>query len=235
VPFWASISILGLVQAALVALPAPHPPPRWMARLRSPWWALVPALSIVVVIGVIEVTPSSADALTYAAVVAVPPLAACALAALTRVRLSPPYTRVHADSRSGGGSDWRAPVVVVGALFVVAWVSPNSLVGEAAATVLSGLACVTLGWLLVCGVPARWLRLGVYAMAVIDTIYVTSDLLQGPNAVLNAAAPAAGLPQLQAVHFGSAQMGFGDLFVAALVGCLLATAADGPEIRLYGV
>jgi hypothetical protein len=28
-------------------------------------------------------------------------------------------------------------------------------------------------------------------------------------------------------------MGFGDLFIAALVGCLL--AADGPEIRLYGV
>jgi hypothetical protein len=84
---------------------------------------------------------------------------------------------------------------------------------------------VTLGWLLVCGVPARWLRLGVYAMAVIDTIYVSSNLLQGPNAVLNAAAPAAGLPRLQAVHFGAALMGFGDLFVAALVGCLL--AAEG--------
>ena len=73
--------------------------------------------------------------------------------------------------------------------------------------------------------PAGWLRLGVYAMAVIDTVYVSSDLLQGPNVVLNAAAPAAGLPQLQAVHFGSALMGFGDLFAAALVGCLL--AADG--------
>jgi hypothetical protein len=59
-------------------------------------------------------------------------------------------------------------------------------------------------------------------MAVIDTAYVASNLLQGPNAVLNAAAPAAGLPRLQAVHFGSALMGFGDLFVAALVGCLLA-------------
>ena len=62
-------------------------------------------------------------------------------------------------------------------------------------------------------------------MAAIDTWFVASDLLQGPNAVLNAAAPAADLPRLQAVHFGSALMGFGDLFVAALVGCLL--AADG--------
>ncbi len=221
--FAVSISILGLVQAALVALPAPQRRPAWMEGLSSPWWALVPAFSIVIVIGAIEVAPGSADALTYIALVAVPPLAACALAALTRVRVNPPYTRVHADSRSGGdSSDWLVSGSAVAALFALAWVSPHSLVGEAAATTLSGLACVTLGWLLVWGVPARWLRLGVYAMAVIDTVYIASDLLQGPNAVLDAAAPAAGLPQLQAVHFGSAQMGFGDLFIAALVGCLLA-------------
>ncbi len=122
---------------------------------------------------------------------------------------------------------WLVPISVTTALFALAWATPHSLAGEAAATALSGLACVTLGWLLVCGVPARWLRLGVYAMAVIDTVYVSSDLLQGPNAVLNAAAPAAGLPRLQAVHFGSALMGFGDLFVAALVGCLLAAGAEG--------
>lgn len=189
-----------------MALPAPRPRPTWIERLSSPWWALVPALSIAVVIGAIEISPSSADALTYVALIAVPPLAAYALAALVR----------------GARSAWALAAVV---LFALAWATPHSLAGEAAALALSGLACVTLGWLLVCGVPARWLRLGVYAMAVIDTVYVSSDLLQGPNAVLNAAAPAAGLPQLQAVHFGSALMGFGDLFVAALVGCLL--AAEG--------
>jgi hypothetical protein len=205
-PFWASISILGLVQAALVALPTSRRRPRWIDGLSSPWWALVPALSIAVVIGAIEISPSSADALTYIALIAVPPLAAYALAALVR----------------GSRPAW---ALVAGALFLLAWATPHSFVGEAAATALSGLACVTLGWLLVCGVPARWLRLGVYAMAVIDTVYVSSDLLQGPNAVLNAAAPAAGLPRLQAVHFGSALMGFGDLFVAALVGCLF--AAEG--------
>lgn len=224
--FAVSISILGLVQAALVALPAPRRRPAWVERLSSPWWAVVPALSIAVVIGAIEVTPSSADALTYLALIAVPPFAAYALVALIgRDRVEPPYMRLHTVSRCGG-SDWLAPIAVAAALFAVAWVAPRSLAGEAAATVLSGLACVTLGWLLVCGVPARWLRLGVYAMAVIDTVYVSSDLLQGPNAVLNAAAPAAGLPQLQAVHFGSAVMGFGDLFVAALVGCLLAAESQ---------
>lgn len=193
-----------------MALPASRPRPGWIDRLSSPWWALVPALSIAVVIGAIEISPSSADALTYVALIAVPPLAAYALAALVR----------------GSRPAWALAAV---AFFALAWATPHSLVGEAAATALSGLACVTLGWLLVCGVPARWLRLGVYAMAVIDTVYVSSDLLQGPNAVLNAAAPAAGLPRLQAVHFGSALMGFGDLFIAALVGCLLAAEGRWPS------
>jgi len=226
-PFWASISILGLVQAALVALPAARPRPAWIERLSSPWWALVPALSIAAVIGAIEISPSSADALTYIALVCVPPLGAYALGALTRVCLYPPDTRVKTYSR--GDLGWLAPISVATVLFALAWISPHSLIGEAAATALSGLACVTLGWLLVCGVPARWLRFGVYAMAVIDTVYVSLDLLQGPNAVLNAAAPAGGLPQLQAVHFGSALMGFGDLFVAALVGCLLASDRRAPN------
>jgi hypothetical protein len=229
--FAVSISILGLVQAALVALPAPRSRPGWIERLSSPWWALVPALSIAVVIGAIEISSSSADALTYVALIAAPPLAAFALGALIcRDRTEPRYLRFRAVSRADGRG-WQGSVAVVAALFALAWITPHSLAGEAAATALSGLACVTLGWLLVCGVPARWLRLGVYAMAVIDTVYVSSDLLQGPNAVLNAAAPAAGLPQLQAVHFGSALMGFGDLFVAALVGCLFAAEGLGAADR----
>jgi hypothetical protein len=226
-PFAVSIAVLGLVQVALVALPAQHRPPAWIERLSSPWWAVIPALSIVVVLGAIEASPSSADALTYIALVGVPPLAAFALGALIRRdRTEPPYTRFRAVSRRGG-LDQLAPVAVTAGLFALAWVSPHSLAGEAAATALSGLACVTLGWLLVCGVPARWLRIGVYAMATIDAIYVAADLLQEPNAVLSTAAPAAGLPQLQVVHFGSAVMGFGDLFVAGLVGCLL--AAEGTQ------
>jgi hypothetical protein len=49
--------------------------------------------------------------------------------------------------------------------------------------------------------------------------------------VLSAAVPA-GLPRLQVIDFGSARMGFGDFFVAATLGCLLALpakAVDGPE------
>jgi hypothetical protein len=183
----------------------------WLDRLRSPWLALIPALSIVVVVGAIELDAGSATALAWLALLTVPPLAAVTLAFL-----------VHGSR----------PFWALGALplFALAWAAEGSLAGEAAAMALSGLGCVTLGWLLVSTVPTPWLRLGVYAMAAVDAWFVASDLLQGPNAVLSAAAPAAGLPQLQAVHFGHAQMGFGDLFVAALVGCLLVQPfADGPK------
>jgi hypothetical protein len=212
--FAASIAALGLVQAGLVALPAARSAP-WLGALRSRWWALVPALSIVVVIGVVNFYSDSATGLTYLALVAVPLLAAAALGWL-----------VH-----GARPSW---ALVAIPLFAVAWAAEGSLAGETAALALSGLACVALGWMLVSVVPAYWLRLGVYAMAAIDTWFVAADLLQGPNAVLTTAAPAAGLPRLQAVHFGSAQMGFGDLFIAAVVGCLLAKPADGPQRRHIG-
>ncbi len=209
--FAVSISVLSLVQAALVALPVSRPLPAWLDHLRSRWWALLPALSIVVVVGGIALWSDSATGLTYLALVAVPPLAALALALL--VRGSRPTL-----------------ALAVPLLFVLAWAVPEALAGEAAATALSGLACVALGWLLVNAVAARWLRWGIYAMAAIDACLVAANLLQGPSDVLSAAAPAADLPALQVANFGTARMGFGDLFVAALVGCLLAKQpADGTK------
>jgi len=59
-------------------------------------------------------------------------------------------------------------------------------------------------------------------MAIVDAYLVFTDLLQTPNSVLNTAAPAADLPKLQLVNWGSAIMGFGDLFIAAVLGALLA-------------
>jgi hypothetical protein len=59
-------------------------------------------------------------------------------------------------------------------------------------------------------------------MAAADTWLVVSDLLQSPNAALVAAHPPAGLPQLQAEIFGTVSMGYGDLFVAGLLGAVLA-------------
>lgn len=205
--FAVSIATLSLFQAALVALPRYRPPFAWMPH--SPWWAIVPAASIVVVVFGIEAAPGSADALTWLALVAVPPLAAFALGWL-----------VH-----GTVPAWALLAVP---LFALAWATPESLAGETARALLSGFACVALGWLLVSVVPADWLRWGIYAMAAIDAVLVGTELLQGPSSVLSAAVPA-DLPRLQVLDFGAARMGFGDAFVAATAGCLLALPADGPK------
>jgi hypothetical protein len=193
---------LSLVQAALIAVPRPLSRAA-VPRLKSRWWGLVPPASIALVIGVIAAYGASADALAYLALVAVPILACVALARLVpaaRPRLA----------------------LVVPPLFVAAWAFHGSTGGELAALALSALACVTLGVLLASQVPPRWLTLGVYAMAVVDAGLVITDLLQGPNGRLIAASPAGGLPHLQVAQFGSAVMGFGDLFIAATVGALLA-------------
>lgn len=202
-PFWLSIGVLSLVQAALVAAPR-APSAALVQRLHSRWWALVLPLSIVVVVSAIALESASARFLTYLALVAVPPLAAIALGRLVR----------------GGRPPWALAVLP---LFALAWGLEGSLAGETAALALSALACVTLGWLVACGVPPRWLKLGIYLMAAVDAWLIAGNLLQGPNAVLNAAAPAADLPRLQFASFGSAVMGFGDLFIAAVLGALLAS------------
>lgn len=198
--FAVSIATLSLFQALLVALPRYRRPFAWMPS--SPWWAPVPAGSIVAVVFGIEAAPGSADALTWLALLAVPPLAAFALGWL-----------VH-----GTAPAWALLAIP---LFALAWASPESLAGETARALLTGLACIALGWLLVSVVPVRWLRWGIYAMAAIDALLVGAELLQGPSGVLSAAAPG-GLPRLQVLDFGAARMGFGDAFLAATVGCLLA-------------
>jgi hypothetical protein len=200
-PFAVSIATLSLLQAVLVALPRPRPPFAWMPS--SPWWAIVPASSIVIVVFGIELLPDSAEALAWLALATVPPLAALALGAL-----------LH-----GSRPAW---ALAAPPLFTLAWAAQGSLAGEAAATALSALACVSLGWLLVCVVPGAWLRWGVYAMAAIDFGLVAAEILQGPSGILSAADPG-GLPRLQVLEFGAARMGFGDAFLAAIVGCLLAT------------
>jgi hypothetical protein len=210
-PFWLSIGALSLIQAALVAAPKPAAS-AVLERLRSRWWTLVLPLSIVVVISAVAIDSASARFLTYLALVAVPPLAAAALAWLVR------------------GARWELALLVP-PLFAVAWAATGSLSGQSAALILSALACVALGWLVACVVPGRWLKLGIYLMAAVDTYLVASDLLQGPNAVLNTASPGAGLPRLQLASFGSAVMGFGDLFVAAALGALLASHSRRLQLR----
>ena len=145
-------------------------PFRRLERLRNPWWALVPGGSIVAVVAGDRV--ASAD------------------------RRGPDLP--CADRRPGarGGrprvglpAGESAPRTRRGRVFVLAWQAPVTLAGEAAALVLTGLSTVTLGALLAAVAPARLLKVGIVVMALVDTALVAGDLLQAPNAVLNAASP----------------------------------------------
>jgi len=175
-----------------------------MERFRGRGWALVPIGSIVVVVFAIRYVSDTATGLTDLALVAVPILAAVGL---------------------GWAMRGAKPLAALAAipLFLLAWLDKSSLVGEAAAALLSALSCVTLGVLLAAVTPSRWLKAGILLMAAADTWLVISDLLQSPNAALVAAQPPAGLPQLQSEIFGTVSMGYGDLFVAAVLGAVLAS------------
>jgi hypothetical protein len=203
-PFIPSDAGMLALQAATVAGPRSIARPAWMERFRGRGWAFVPIGSIVVVIFAIRYVSDTATGLTWLALIAVPILAAVALGWAMR-----------------GARPWAAVLAVP--LFVAAWALKTSLVGEASGALLSALSCVTLGVLLAAVTPPGWLKIGIILMAVADSWLVISDLLQSPNATLAAAHPAAGLPQLQSEIFGTVTMGYGDLFVAALLGAVLAS------------
>ncbi len=206
--------MLSLLQGLLVALPAARRLPL-LGRLRSRLWALIPGLSVLTFVFVAgAITQASTKALTYLALVAVPILAAVSLGWL------------------GGGARPRYTIAIP-VLFALAWMDNGGLAGETAAVSLSALSCVALGVLLASVTPPRWLALGILVMALTDSALVISDLLQAPNDALNAAHPAGGLPLLQSATFGSAVMGYGDLFVAGLFGGLLAFWG-GRRVQLIG-
>lgn len=204
-PFWLSIGLLSVAQGGIVAL-ARMPDVPALERLRDRRWAVIPPLSVLgfVLVGVLA-EHASAQGLTYLALGAVPLLAAGALGWLTR-----------------GARPARALLVLP--LFALAWADAGALPGEAAALALSALSCVALGVLLAAVTPPRWLAAGIVAMALVDAALVIADLLQRPNDALNAAHPAAGLPRLQSELLGSAVMGYGDLFIAGVLGALMALA-----------
>jgi hypothetical protein len=201
--------VLTLVQAACLALPAAGLP-LWAARFRSRGWALVAPLSIAVVIAAINALPSSADVLTWVALLLVPPGAALALG-----------WAAHGARRPLA---WLA-----GPLLALAWAGPESHAGQLAATILIAGSAVTVGRLLAGVAPLRLLKAGIVGMAIVDSVLVFSGQLEAPNSVLVAASPGPGLPQLQSASFGGAGLGYGDLFAAAVVGGILAVER-GPQL-----
>jgi hypothetical protein len=201
--------VLVAAQSACVALPAAGVPV-WADRFRGRGWALVAPLSIVLVVAGIALLPSTADVLAWVALLLVP--VGCALAL------------------GWAAHGARAPLALLAApLLALAWALPDARAGQLATTALIAGSAVTVGRLLAGAAPLTLLKAGVYAMAALDAWLVFTNRLQPANAVLVTAVPAQGLPQLQSASFGGAGLGYGDFFVAALVGGILA-AQRGPQI-----
>jgi hypothetical protein len=210
--FFATDSLaLTVLQAACIALPAAGLP-AWAQRFRSNAWALVLPLSIAVVIGAIALAPATANLLTWVALALVPPGCALALA------------------WAGHGA---RPVFALAtpALLGLVWALPGDRLGQAAGALLITGSAVTLGRLLAGVAPLGVLKAGVLAMATLDAILVFSNQLQVPNALLVAASPGLGLPQLQSAAFGGAGLGYGDFFAAAVVGAIVAAQGASPHVR----
>ena len=193
--------------------------PLWLQRFRTGAWALVLPLNIAVVVFAIAVIPTTASVLTWVALLLVPPGAALALGWAAR------------GARPG-------LAVLAAPLLALAWAIPHTRIGQAATTLLILGSAVTVGRLLAGAAPLLLLKAGVIAMAASDAYLVFSGQLEAPNAVLVAAAPGLGLPQLQSAAFGHAGLGYGDFFAAAVVGAILAAEARpqvAPAVAMLAV
>jgi hypothetical protein len=194
--------VLDVAQALCVALPAAGIP-GFLLRLRGRGWSLVAPLSLVLTIAAIGVSSASADLLSWIALVLVP--LGCALAL---------------GWAAHGARPWLALAVVP--LLAAALAAPDGPLGRGSRLLLIVGSCVTAGRLLAGGAPLRLLKAGVVAMAAIDAVLIFGDFYGEHFAAFDAAAPAAGLPQLHVADFGDISTGYGDFFVAGLVGAILA-------------
>jgi uncharacterized membrane protein YfcA len=119
--------------------------------------------------------------------------------------------------------------VLAAVALAVTWAVPDTRAGELTTVALIAGSAITLGRLLAGVAPLPLLKAGVIAMAAVDAWLVFSGRLEQPNAVLIAATPGLGLPQLQSASFAGAGLGYGDFFAAAVVGGILA-AERGPQL-----
>jgi hypothetical protein len=201
--------VLDAAQAVCIALPAAGVP-AFLLRLSGRGWALIAPLSLIGTLVAIEVLPSSADALTWVALILVPPGCALGLG-----------WAMH------GARPWLALLTIP--LLVAAFVAPEGTVGRAARIVLIVCSTATAGRLLTGGAPLPLLKLGVVAMATIDAILVMGNHFDQQFASFDAASPAGGLPQLQLAEVGNVATDYGDYFVSGLVGAIIA-AERGPQL-----
>jgi hypothetical protein len=196
-------ALLDAAQALCIALPAAGIPAVLARRLGGRGWAAVAPLSVVVSVAAITIASASADALTWIALLLVPP--GCALAL---------------GWAAHGARPWLALLTLP--MLAAALAAPDDPLGQVARLLMIVGSCVTLGRLLAGAAPLILLKLGVVAMATIDAIFIFGDFFGEQNARFDAAAPAEELPRLQVADIGDTSTDYGDYFVSGLVGGILA-------------
>jgi hypothetical protein len=194
--------VLDAAQALCVALPAAGAP-AVLLRLRGAGWAVVGPVAVVGTVVAITLASASADVITWISFLLIPP--GCALAL---------------GWAAHGARPWLAVLAVV--LLAVAIAGPDDPAGRVARLALIVGSCATVGRLLAAATPLTLLKVGVVAMAVVDSVFIFGDFFGEQNAMFNAAAPAAGLPRLQVADIGHTSTDYGDFFIAGVVGAILA-------------
>ena len=201
-PYGWPYAVLVLLQAAVIPLVRD---PGLLPRIpRHPVLGLLPLVTIgggVIALGAI---PGAVTAVTDLAAIVVPPLA---LVAALHVRR------------------WALPLAVVSPLlWLAAWRLPTSGWTQLAGDLLIVLAGVSLGRLTGWIAPRGALVVGVLIATVVDIWQVLTVQVAPVSQALAAAAPPKGLPGLQQLELLGASMGWGDVYLAALVGAIVAVS-----------
>ena len=207
-PYGWGYAVLVLLQAATVALVRP---PAVLARLpRHPLVGLLPLAAIGGLVVVLGAVPAAVGAATALAAFAVPPLAL--LAALHVRRAVVPLALA-------------SPL-----LWLVAWRAPVSAWTQLAGDLLIVLAAVALGRMTGWIAPRPALVVGILAAAAVDVWQVLTVQVAPVAQALAAAAPPRGLPALQQLELHGGGMGWGDAYLAALVGVVVAASGRATAV-----
>ena len=184
-----------------------------LARLRGGGWAWILPLSLGLTIGLIALGPGRGRRLRLARAPRLP----AARGVGGGARGAPPRS-LTAGRRSPGGA------------LALAWADQYHLPGQTAALALTALSCVPLAF----GLARLAPRLGAQGGDRRDgRARRDPRLLQSSRPRTRRSTPPCpppGCPRLQLVEFGSAVMGYGDLFIAAVLGAVL--AAEGRRRRV---
>lgn len=192
---------LAALQGLLIVLPR-HDALGWLRPLRSPAWAALPPLALLVGTFAPLAIPGAASGLVLLALIGAPVLLVVAVLSVVR---GP-----------------RVPIAIATAALGIAALTTGGLADELSATGLTALACLTVGVALARLTPSAWLLGGVFVMSVADVVLLGSGVGATASAAMNAATHHFHGPLLDHATIGSVSIGYPDLVLAGMLGGSLA-------------